>query len=709
MAEWSDSKLYLEGNGLFLLLVPALGYLAYWVYRHTYPEVDTARRSVLVVLRGAALVLLVSVLAEPVFAWWSKQVIKPLVLVLVDTSASMNTTERGTTRLQQIAAVIADAGWRSRLAQAEIRAWGFAESVYPLALDTAAVVQAGGQATNIGHALVASLESIDEREQVQGFILLSDGGHNLGRDPVQLAEELGAPVYALGVGGEELPAGIQLAGVSTVQTGYVGQRQRIDADVRSWGYEGVQAEVRLYEGERELQRQAVVLGGQGQLQRVSFTLTPQQAGPRIFRVVVTPEEGEFTRADNEALVFTRILEERTRVLLLAGGPGADLTFLYRSLVADSNIVVETAVQRADDALYGGGWSPAILRDRDVVFLVNPGAWLLNGPPARELAERVEAGTGLVLVGGVRTARDWRADSPLAKLVPLQPSAPFTEGETLLRIGAEGRYHPVIRKQADDPWGRLPPLPGYFRVVRPWPGSLVLIEESRGAPIFVAGTYGQGKILVALSASFWRLDLMSSGVDGQPQTIRQLWRDAAKWLALDAPSGRIRASTERHVYRGGEEVVFAAQVFDELLRPQQGAAVQIAMPGRIALELQDQGAGHYRGVYSGLEPGEYTYSATAGVDGAEVGVDEGRFIVEEYSIEFSDLRADQALLGDLAHASGGAALPLSDWEDLLHKLAPRKKVVEEAQSLSLWGPLWPAWLAIVLLAAEWLVRKRSGMI
>ena len=78
---------------------------------------------------------------------------------------------------------------------------------------------------------------------------------------------------------------------------------------------------RLDEGERELQRQAVVLGGQGQLQRVSFNLMPQQAGPRIFRVVVTPEEGEFTRADNETLVFTRILQERTRVLLLAGGPG----------------------------------------------------------------------------------------------------------------------------------------------------------------------------------------------------------------------------------------------------------------------------------------------------------------------------------------------------------------------------------------------------
>ena len=246
-------------------------------------------------------------------------------------------------------------------------------------------------------------------------------------------------------------------------------------------------------------------------------------------------------------------------------------------------------------------------------------------------------------------------------------------------------------------------------MRPWPGSLALIEESHGAPIVVAGAYGQGKIIAALSASFWRLDLMSSGVDGQPQTIRQLWRDAAKWLALDASGGRIRASTERHVYRGGEVVVFAAQVFDEMLRPQPGAAVQITIPGGIAVEMQDQGAGHYRGVYSGLEPGEHAYSATAAVDGSDVGVDEGRVIVEEYSIELCDLRADRALLGDLASASGGAALPLREWEDLLNKLAPSKKVVEEAQSLSLWGPLWPAWLAVGLVAAEWLVRKRSGMI
>jgi len=37
------------------------------------------------------------------------------------------------------------------------------------------------------------------------------------------------------------------------------------------------------------------------------------------------------------------------------------------------------------------------------------------------------------------------------------------------------------------------------------------------------------------------------------------------------------------------------------------------------------------------------------------------------------------------------------------------LVEESQAMSLWGPLWPALLALALLAAEWFLRKRSGMI
>ena len=78
---------------------------------------------VLVVLRGAAVALLAMVLCEPVLTWWHQQVIRPLVLVLVDTSPSMRVTEGPVTRLQQAVAVLSDEGWSVRLQQAEVRAW----------------------------------------------------------------------------------------------------------------------------------------------------------------------------------------------------------------------------------------------------------------------------------------------------------------------------------------------------------------------------------------------------------------------------------------------------------------------------------------------------------------------------------------------------------------------------------------------------------
>ena len=704
MSEWSDSQLQLAGPRLFLVLLPFLLAFVYWVYQRTYPQVEPKRRMVLVVLRGAAVALLTMVL-------WHQQVIRPLVLVLVDTSTSMRVAEGSITRLQQAATVLSDEGWSARLQQAEVRAWGFAESAYPLALDTVAVANTRGQATDIGRALATSLEAIAERERVQGVVLFSDGGHNLGRDPVQLSAELGVPVYALGVGDAEVPVDVQLVDVRTAETGYVGQRQQIDAEVRSWGYEGQRVEIQLYGGERLLQRQSLLLKSDGQVQRVSFAVTPQQAGPRIFRVVVSPTAGEFATADNEALAFTRILAGHPQVLILAGGPSEDLAFLRRSLSADSSWVVEALIQREPDSFYGGAWSPAILQDRDVVLLVNPGAWLLNGSPAAALVQRVYDGAGLLVVGGPKTARAWRPDSPLAALMPLQVAGPvtFVPGEVLLRISPAGRHHPVVRQPAgmDDPWLKLPPLPGYFRTAQKRPGTTVLIESVDGEPVIAAGAHGEGKVIAALSASFWRLDLMSSGVDGRPQTIRTFWRDATKWLALATPGGRVRASTERPVYRAGEEVGFAVQVFDELLKPQPDARVQVALAGREAFDLQSQGAGHYRGVASGLAPGTYEYEVRIAVDQAAVAV--GRFVVEEYSIELGDLRADPLILGELARASGGRAYPLADWEDMLEQLAPRKRWVEKAGVLPLWGPLWPALLAVALLAAEWFGRKRSGMI
>ena len=126
-------------------------------------------------------------------------------------------------------------------------------------------------------------------------------------------------------------------------------------------------------------------------------------------------------------------------------------------------------------------------------------------------------------------------------------------------------------------------------------------------------------------------------------------------------------------------------------------------------MQEQAGGHYRGSWGGLEPGDYHYKAEAQAGDVLIGADEGSFLVEQHSIESVDVRADQALLSEIARRSGGNHRPLAQWRQLLPLMPLQKRLVEEAATLPLWGPTWPLMLVVALLGIEWGLRKRVGMI
>ena len=84
--------------------------------------------------------------------------------------------------------------------------------------------------------------------------------------------------------------------------------------------------------------------------------------------------GELTDRNNQALAFTHILQDRIRVLVVAGGPTPELSFLQRSLAADSTLIVTRWVYRDSRELYGGQLASveADLQTADVIVLVDPG-------------------------------------------------------------------------------------------------------------------------------------------------------------------------------------------------------------------------------------------------------------------------------------------------------------------------------------------------
>ena len=126
-------------------------------------------------------------------------------------------------------------------------------------------------------------------------------------------------------------------------------------------------------------------------------------------------------------------------------------------------------------------------------------------------------------------------------------------------------------------------------------------------------------------------------------------------------------------------------------------------------LLEVGSGNYRGGLRGLDPGEYTFSASARVAGQVVGEDEGNFIVENHSVESITVKPDDLLLSEIARVSGGRTAAIDDWRQLIDVATLHRRLVERRSVVTVWDHQWIVIAAILLLAIEWYIRKQQGLV
>lgn len=731
MMEWLDFGIQLHGSWLYVLLVPAAIAFALGVYRHTQPRATRRLRIILPALRSVSIVLLLLLLAEPVLTLLLKRTVPPTIITLLDTSTSMAVGDT-VSRLQQARRIIDGAEFKGLKSVSMMETWIFADAPSRADFDTLSRIAPTGNATDIGAAIRAAISSNVTENNLSALLLLSDGAHNYGADPLHLVDGLTVPVYAVGFGSAaDLMTDVQIVDARIEVPGIAGQPLSIRVALRGWGFEGRRTVVRLLEGETELASTSIQLEGAGENQVVSLETIADEPGPHIYRIEIDPLEGEISRENNQTLLATQIARGGISVVVVAGAPGAEYGFFRRSLASDSTLAIDEFIQRAPGTFYDREPAQllAALSSRpDVIALVDAGPEIVAGEIAAAIDASVRAGSGLLFVGGARSLDDWTPQGPLVGILPFNASkgSKLTVDAVGLRIAQTGVGHPLMRTELmatafdrgfvgreEDLWSRLPPVTGYLPGVRVRSGAIVLIEgfgPKGPAPVIMSsGPAANARVVAALSSQFWRLDLLSSGAGESPHTIRRFWRNTLRWLAIDQPSGRVRASTDRRVYREGEPVAFLVQVFDELMKPHTEALVSIQLDGnRIDLEPGDPG--QYLGSRSGLDPGEYTYSAQAqSSTGKQLGESPGQFVVEEYSLESSDMRATPQLLDQMAAATGGSFQHADSWPTLIDEMDIHTRLQREERTMELWGRDWYILTLVLLLCVEWALRKRQGML
>ncbi|MCY3763408.1 MAG: hypothetical protein OXH50_19360 [Gemmatimonadetes bacterium] len=725
MSEWLDIDAGWKGSRLLLLAMPPLLAFAYWVYSRTLPAPPGGRAWLLRVLRGIVLAACLLLIAEPFLEIARKQAVRPVLAALLDRSRSMGVEAGGESRMSRALDLLRGDRFSALRRAVRVEALAFSADAEPVSLDTVAATR--GDATDISRALAAAVEGRTGQDEVAAVLLLSDGAHNSGADPVAVAEELGVPVHAVGIGSEsEQPRDAQILSAEAPATAFVGQPFPVRVEIRGWGVDGP-VTVRLSENGRELAAVEAAVPPGGQPGSLELSHVPGAAGPRLYEVSLPALPGEFSRANNRRLLPVTVQPDRVRVEVFAGAPGPELIFPLRALQADSTLTVNSAVLRNESEFYGGlSFAAAAGRigAADVLVLVDPPRQLLEGLSGA-VARHLEGGNGLLMVVGSESLKGLVPGSRAARWLPLSVprGAALRAGPAAVALTAAGRGHPVLlvgsgaaapgnrsgtRGLAAAAWTRLPPVSGVLPGLQPQPGSEVLLE-SGGVPVVAWGMHAGARVIAAVGTGFWRLDFAAAGAGETPEPIREFWRNSVKWLAEARRGGRVRAAPERPVYRSGEEVAVNVAVFDELMRPLPGAEVTAAVAGRSPKVLQPQGDGRHRGVWTGLEVGAHTVTAEARWNGGKVGRDSVEFVVDAYSLEASDVRPDHRLLRRVAAASGGEFVKAEDWSAALERLETPPRLISETTRFEPWGRSWVLAVLVAALAAEWVLRKRGGML
>lgn len=701
------------------LLVASLltaGAFAWWSYSRTTPALSTGYRTLFSGLRFASLSIIIFLLFDPSILRSQVEEHEPTLLFLIDNSASVPFVEGETDedRIRDALANLSPAAGRMPVLTFDGgTSWLANVGQAPDSL------RFDGTRTNIA-AAIEGMRTHSARA-VRGAVLISDGLYNTGRNPIFAAEDAVVPVHTVVVGDTTAFEDVILREIETNRIAYSGAELPIRARIVSEGFAGQTVNVTVSEGTSVLGSESLTLRGDGTEQSVEIYVTPREAGLRRFTVRVSELEGEATHRNNVRSTTVRVVDSRRQVLLIGGAPDPDLGALRQSIGRSEEIELTTRVQRSADAFYEGPL-PSDLSGFDLIIFAGFPAPATPTALVNEIATRVyDAGIPTIFLAGraISVAGVSALGDEIAVGVPGPGSS---RREVLAEITAAGRSHPVTASAAPEAaaWGRLPPLvahEGHWRVSADAAVLLATTSRSGEQPLVAVRSRGGVRRAAVFAADTWRWRTVSPTIAGADGVYDRLFDNLLQWLTSPEDTRLVRVTPSQDVFEGGETVGLVGEVYDERLAPVDDADLAVEVTPEsgepFRLPMRNDGRGRYRMDAGQLPEGMYAYRATASRDGIALGSDSGTFTVGALEREFVSPRADASIMRQIAARSGGNSTGLAGLSGLVEELLAspsftpeREHIVREA---SLRHTVLLLIIVVVLLAAEWILRKRSGMV
>jgi uncharacterized membrane protein len=722
-----------------LLIAAAVCVVAWACYAGAIVALPRRQRAALATLRALTLLLLVACLLRPVRVMPPDSSSDVVVPVLVDVSRSMGVADMDGRARIDAARDILDRQVRPALATRFVpELWTFGDTLEQADASTAT---ASAPRSDLSGALRAVRDRYRERK-VAAIVVMSDGGDTGAQDAATSVDVGSAPVYAIGLGAPRVASDLEVLEVSAGEMTVTDSSVDISVAAVNRGGAGP-FDLRVLENGRPLDLRRVVPAADGGPVRAVFTVSPPRDAATLYTVEIPSAPGEQVLENNRRAVLVEPAGRRRTVLMIEGAPGFEHSFIKRALAADPGLELDSVVRKGRDARGAATYfvqaaearalrlAAGFPQERDVLYqydalmLANVEADALSRQQLQMIADFVDVrGGGLLVLGAKSFVQQGFAGTALEEVLPLRLT---DRGGGVVRVSTrqdtryavtltpDGASHPVMRLGAaagGDRWASMPPLSGAASLgtLRPGAQALALVRTPDGArPLVAVQRYGQGRSMVFTGEASWRWRMQMPSED---RTYELFWRQAVRWVGAGAPDRVTIAAPPALV--PGSTAAIAVDVRNETFAPVTDAQVslKVTMPGGAVRDLHamsvDPQSGRYSADLRVDEPGVYRVSASAQGGDARARNADRWFLVGGADLEMADPRLNEQVLQRIATASSGRYLAADQASELPSLLASVAPEASAPQLQELWHNIWIFVAVMLLLATEWVLRRRWGL-
>lgn len=655
-------------------------------------------KRILFILRFLSTCLISFLLLSPLIKSVSTKKIKPTIVILQDNSTSLKQAfkklniDNYSKQLKNITTQLNN--------KHQVYIHSFGEAILPFSK-----INFNDQITNVEQA-IDQAHAMYEHQHLAAIILATDGIYNTGGNPIYHPLALSKPIYTIGLGDTTIRKDASVQNLSYPEFVYLNDNFDVQIDIAAQKLKGQNTILEVFDNDNnKVLQQSINITDDNFSYTTHVTGSAKKAGILSYKVRLKLMNGEIVKENNYDVAYIEVIDGRQKILMLYDVPHPDVKAIRNTIEQNKNYQIDVIQSNMLNKN---------MNDYDLI--------ILHGVPS---TQNLFSSSALLQLA-TSTKSIWyilSAQSNLQSFNSVQSNLQIN-GSATNGNDVQIMYQPTFSKFVIDEsiiktLQQLPPLLSPFGKYQTKSGADILFVQRIGSvatqnPLLVFYDVQGKKTGIMAAEGIWRWKLNEYALNKNTNATDELINKTVQCLTVKTDKRKFKISSSKKIYNNNENILLDAQLYNESLVLINEPEVNIKITdeqNKVYDYSMDKSLNAYQLNVGALPEGNY--KAKAKVSYKDTNYESAvNFSVRALSVEYTQTQANFSLLNNLSAQSGGKFYLAKDIEKIVDDIEKNESIKTTLHEEFSTDPLidWKLFFGIIvlLLSAEWLIRKYNGI-